>query len=370
VSFPDLALNANCGPGTSLGDAGAMISNNIISSSSAADGAFFSCGQVTESTPIGGYFVRHIDIEFDDVVPAGIEPDMLSSDALPLFQLSTEFSYLMIHTDLGLTQIKFAPPTLSITQNYDAVVDFATGPHAALFPAGERIQFTYTLSPNATDRDTANPLHANYRNAVLDFNVTFPDLGIFGNGGPPQDWADGETHVSNDAPLPSGALTDQVHFVTSPTGSTTPLGGEAISLIRLNFEDFPLAPASSPMLSSDGLPLGKLTAGHQYLSFHTSSGITFVRFILAPSDQVEILIGDVNGLVSAGTITADVADRPLRSLESAASSIAKNNTGSACSHIRTFIRRVQDEMDAGGMPAVIGNGLIERAEELQDLLGC
>src|SRR5688500_557167 len=70
-----------------------------------------------------------------------------------------------------------------VTIIYDAMVTSASGPHAAVFSAGDRFSISYTLDPGAIDSNSdAN--EGLFSDAVLSMSTSFPDLGVFANAAP------------------------------------------------------------------------------------------------------------------------------------------------------------------------------------------
>src|SRR5687768_9668091 len=68
------------------------------------------------------------------------------------------------------------------TISYDVEVTTAQGPHASLFPAGERLLITYSLDPSTVDSE-ADPARGLFFNAVQSMSISFPGISIFANTG-------------------------------------------------------------------------------------------------------------------------------------------------------------------------------------------
>jgi hypothetical protein len=370
VSFPGLGIYANAGPPNASYTGDVFTLNNIVSGSQSADTMYVNSGPITSDSRLNGNRVQHMEIEFGDFVSLPANPSMLTSDALPLRPLVSPYSYLHIWSEGGgLTTVRFGPRVPPVTLTYSGVITWSFGVNEALFPEGERIRVAYTVAPNAVDTDPL-PGSARYLNGSLSIAVTFPDLGLYANAGPPRGPYDSDVYTVNDGSLSSGALTDQVTLFGGRLGSSSLLNGEPLTWLVLGFHDFPDAPASSFMLSSDALPTHRLWSSDSYVLLQTASGNTFVKYDLAPTDRLGILIEHVNRFVVEGRLTMEAAAPLTRTLDNARRSLLKGNTSAACGYLNSFINQVQEAVGAGALPPAIGEFLVGRAEVLREQVGC
>ena len=362
VSVPDNGIFANSGPAGS-----AQTLNNWVSSVSGRtiDTVFINGGPISSASLLGGEPITHTFVEFSQSFRPPATPSMIPSDALPLFSLPANYGFVAIDTASGPTYVHFAL-TGQMVFTYEGVVTSANGLHAAVFPAGETVRVTYTLDPTATDSN-GDPSRGLFHDAVLSLSISFPGLGVFADAE-----VTGLAQTFNNVAAPtSGQLSDQVFIHSGPILSASLLGGETITQTEVDFlSDFVTPPSEPLMLSSDALPLFSLPMTDSFVILRTSSGTTFVHFALPPQERIQTLIGEIEELSAAGTLTAGQADWLIRKLESAIASIDRGNTRPACSDLRAFVRRVEDHIDAGILSPAEGQALIDAARSIQDQIGC
>lgn len=362
VAFPDIGVSANSGPANSV-----QTLNNWVSSTSGRtiDTVFIHGGPISSASLLDGESIMSTFAEFSRSLRPPSTPSMISSDALPLFSLPANYAFVGVETASGFTYVHFALSGQTVF-SYEAVVTSASGPHAAVFPAGETVRVTYTLDPAATDSN-ADPSRGLFHDAVLSLSISFPSLGVF---------ADAEVSglaqtFNNVASSPSGQLSDQVFIHSGPIGSASLLGGETITQTEVDFlSDFVTPPGEPMMLSSDALPMFRLPLTDSFIILRTGSGTTFVHFALSPQEGIQALIDDIEELSAAGTLTAGQADWLIRKLEAAIASIDRGNTPPACNHLGAFIRKVEDHIDRGILSPAEGQALIDAARRIQDQIGC
>jgi hypothetical protein len=252
-----------------------------------------------------------------------------------------------------------------VNVTYDVAVTTASGPHAALFPSAERGTVSYTLDPAAVDSN-ADPSRGIFNNAVLAMSVSFPGIGISASAG-----SAGLAQTFDNVGANPCAISDQVFFFGGPILSASPLGGEAVNDIEVDFLSAFVAPPAVPgMLTGDALPLTRLPLTDAFIIFKTASGNTFVRFSPPPRDRVQAIVNRVETLVSIGILTRSQADRLRNRLDGAISALDRGNTRSACDNLRDFISRVNDLIDDGTLSRSAGDSMINSARDIREQLGC
>jgi hypothetical protein len=253
------------------------------------------------------------------------------------------------------------------TISYNAVVTFASGPHSAVFPAGERVVISYTLNPLVADSNS-DPQYGFFSNAVLSLSVSFPNIAVFAVAGP----AGTAQTFDNVVDIPSGKWTDGVFFFGGPISSTSLLGGEPITFLEVDFGTGHLLPPAEPLLfSSDALPLFKLPIIDGSLFLGTSSGFTSMHFAeVTPHVAVEFLMDDVEALVAGGTLTLDQGDGLTDKLEAAIASLNGGNTRAGCNQLGAFINQANAFIRAGVLSPDKGLTLINAAEAIRTQIGC
>lgn len=105
VSFVDLGIFANSG---SAGRAQTF--NNVVDSGSGrlSDQVFLFGGPISSASSLGGESINFLEVDFlSDFVTLPNEPSMLSSDALPLFELPIIDAFLFLGTSSGFTSVHF-----------------------------------------------------------------------------------------------------------------------------------------------------------------------------------------------------------------------------------------------------------------------
>ena len=357
VDFPDLGIFAHAVPPT--GEL-ANLGNDMVCGAALCDSLQFRSGPVTSSRSLGGDPISFIVLEYDTVPPAAAS--MLSSDILPLYILPASHAYIMMTSGGAITQVRFTY-TSPITISYDAVVTYASGPHSALFPAGERISVTYTLDQVATDSNS-DPSRGLFHNAVENLSISFPGLSIAAEAG-----SAGLAQTFDNIASSMGVLSDQVFFHGGPLISASSLGGEPITRIEVDFlSRFVSSPSEPTMLSSDALPISRLPLTDSFVLLYTASGPTFVNFAPPPRERLVLLIDEVQALADTGALTASQAEGLIRRLEDAIDRLDRGRD--ACNKLQSFINKVNDLVATGGLSADQGQNLIETALSIQDQLGC
>ena len=245
------------------------------------------------------------------------------------------------------------------TISYDVeVTSTGGGPHASLFPIGQRLLVTYTLDPAATD-SSADPARGVFSNAVLSMSISFPGTPISASTG-----AAGTAQTFDN--VGACQVSDQVFIHGGPIISATPLGGENVDSVEVDFlSDFVVTPNVPFMLSSDALPLSPLRFHDAFVIFRTASGNTFVHFHLLPGDRVRRMITEVETLRAIGILTASQADRLLSELEAAANGFDRGNTRQGTDNLKDFIDRVNDLIDENAFSSVRGGQLIDTARRIR-----
>jgi hypothetical protein len=253
-----------------------------------------------------------------------------------------------------------------VTLSYDGVVTSSEGPHAAVFPRGERVAFTYTLDPTATDSNS-DPQRGVFSNAVLSMSISFPGLGVFANSGPSGTLQTFDNVMSTT----SSRVSDQVFVIGGPISSASLLEGESISQSEVDFlNGFICAPPLPAMISSDAIPLFNLPLTDSFVIFRTASGTTFVNFAARPQVRVQALIDEVEAFVTAGRLTRAQADRLIVKLEAVIRALDRGNTGGACSNLQTFVERVNGLLDDGVVLGSRGQAIIDSARSIRRHIGC
>ncbi|HKP67724.1 MAG TPA: hypothetical protein VJV05_00485 [Pyrinomonadaceae bacterium] len=248
------------------------------------------------------------------------------------------------------------------TVSFDVEVTTTEGPHASLFPAGERLLITYSLDPAAVD---SNPDLARgiYNNAVLSVSVSFPGLSISANTG-----SAGLAQTFND--VGTCKISDQVFIHGGPIISATPLGGENVDSVEVDFlSDFLDTPGRPFMLSNDALPLSTLNFKEAFVLFRTANGNTYVHFQHHPSARVTTLSFDIDRLQAVGILNASQADRLRSELSAARSSFERGNNRQGAENLKDFIDRVNDLIDEGVLSPGAGQRLIDTAREIRRQVG-
>ena len=248
------------------------------------------------------------------------------------------------------------------TISYDVEVTTSQGPHAALFPAGERLLITFTLDSSAVDSE-ADPARGLFFNAVQSMSISFPGISISANTG-----AAGLAQTFND--FGPCKVSDQVFIHGGPISSATSLGGETVNSVEVDFlSEFVVTPATPFMLSSDALPLTNLRFGEAFVIFRTASGNTLVNFELHPSVRVGRLIIEVDALQGIGVLNASQADRLRSELAASQSGFDRGNTRQGAENLKDFIDRVNDLIDQGVLSPVGGQRLIDTARNIRRQVG-
>jgi hypothetical protein len=357
VSFPGLGVFANAGPNGTV----QTINDGVFPSGAMTDQVFFDGGPISSASTLGGESISSMVVEFFDFVEP---PSMIASDALPLFRLDADQSFILFRTSSGNTFVRFAEP-VPVTLHYDGFITSASGPHAALFPAGEQVAVTYTLAGEWADSNP-DPHRGLFHNAVQNLSVSFPGLSIAADAGP-----SGLAQTFDNVASSSGSLSDQVFFHGGPISSASPLAGEPMTRIEVDFlSRFVTPPAEPTMLSSDALPRSRLPLTDAFVLLYTDSGPTFVHFAPPPRLRIILLIHEVEALADTGALTARQADGLIRKLEDAINRLDRGRTDSACNQLQSFIDKVNDLVAAGRLSADQGQGLIETARSIQQQLGC
>src|SRR5688572_13340507 len=96
VVFPGLGLFAHAGPQTTIPyDAAIFLGNDTVDASGTqiSDIVYVHAGPITNASTLGGESISHMVLEFGDYVAAPAAPSMITSDALPLFNLSSPYPY-------------------------------------------------------------------------------------------------------------------------------------------------------------------------------------------------------------------------------------------------------------------------------------
>lgn len=113
VVFPVLGVSAVAGA------AGvAETADNIVDASSGAwsDQVFLLGGPISSASLLGGEPIASIEVDFlSRWVTPPVQPMMLASDALPLFELPLTDSLLLLRTNSGVTFVSFASITAEAT---------------------------------------------------------------------------------------------------------------------------------------------------------------------------------------------------------------------------------------------------------------
>jgi len=257
----------------------------------------------------------------------------------------------------------FAGDAISQTTiSYDVEVTTAEGPHASLFPAGAGLLISYTLDPAAVDSnpDTARGI---YNNAVLSMSISFPGLSISANTG-----SAGLAQTFDN--FGTCKISDQVFIHGGPISSATPLGGENVNTVEVDFlSAFVVTPSVPFMLSSDALPLSTLAFQEAFVIFRTDSGNTFVSFNLHPSARVQRLSLDVDTLQSIGVLTASQADRLRSELAASRTGFDRGNVRLGADNLKDFIDRVNDLIDERVLSESGGQRLIDTARDIRRQVG-
>ena len=248
------------------------------------------------------------------------------------------------------------------TVSYDVEVTTAQGPHASLFPAGERLLLSYSLDPAATDSN-ADPKLGVFNNAVVSMSISFPGISISATTG-----AAGLAQTFNN--VGTCKISDQVFIHGGPIISATPLGGENVNSVEVDFlSEFVDAPLSVFMLSSDALPLTTLEFADAFVLFRTASGNTFVHFNLHPSARVQGLILEVDTFEAIGLLTAVQADRLRSELTASLSGFDRGNPRQGADNLKDFIDRVNDLIDERVLSPGAGQRLIDTARSIRRQAG-
>ena len=256
-----------------------------------------------------------------------------------------------------------AAAATSQTFNYDAEVSTSSGPHASLFPRRTRALVTYTLDPAAVDSN-ADPSLGIYSDAILSMSVNFPDLAIFANTG-----AAGLAQTFNN--VGTCKISDQVFLHGGPISSASPLGGEAITSIEVDFlSKFVVTPETPFMLSSDALPTSSLPLVDAFVILRTANGNTFVHFVPHPQDSARLLISEIGVLRGIGILTLEEAGRLTSELNAAIDGLDRGNTRQGCDNLRDFIEQVNEFIDDGVLSPVRGQQLIDDARNVRTQIGC
>ena len=106
VSFPGLGINVTAGPGGT-----AQTFDNFVDtfSSTLSDQVFVFGGPLSSSSLLGGQPIDFVEVDFlSHFLVAPFEPLMLSSEALPAFQLPTIDAFVSLGTSNGFTSVDFA----------------------------------------------------------------------------------------------------------------------------------------------------------------------------------------------------------------------------------------------------------------------
>ncbi len=100
-----------------------------------------------------------------------------------------------------------------------------------------------------------------------------------------------------------------------------------------------------------------------------STPYTTAVTVLTPRQGIDLLIQKVNELVAAGALGAEPGSDLIMKLDLAAKQLDKGNTEPTINELRWFIRKVEDLVGSGQLPAADGQALIACASQIIAELG-
>lgn len=98
-------------------------------------------------------------------------------------------------------------------------------------------------------------------------------------------------------------------------------------------------------------------------------GLYEYRIVCRTQEQIQLLIGDVEGLVAAGTLNQGQGNSLIVKLQGAIQQLDQGNVGAAINQLRAFINEVNALVKAKKLSSADGQALIDAADEIIAALG-
>jgi hypothetical protein len=256
----------------------------------------------------------------------------------------------------------------TVTVSYAGTVTRAIGAQSTHFPVNTPIAISYTLDPAAIDINP-DPSLGGFPGAVVSMSVSFPALDIAVVAG-----AAGSASTADNLPDPSGLWSDQVRFVGGPISYASSIDGHPIDLVEVDFLTFLTPPAEPTTISSDALPLFRLSSGFRVVFVRTAAGFTQVDFQVpefqTPEEQLEALIEFVDGMFASGELAFGQANGLTQILRNALRSLARSRLGPACSQLLEFEANVTNKVLDGVLTSEQAIALNSVSQGIRSDLGC
>lgn len=162
-----------------------------------------------------------------------------------------------------------------IKVSYKGVVARATGPQAAVFNAGDSVDFHYVISSTTPSLHDGN--QTIYNNNLAEATVSIPALGLDVESAP------GSTNVHNNQTTNNTYFYDIASFIGIPNVVRDDIAGHAIDFFHITFAEYATTPYQLPSLFNDtSVPLTHIASPTTYIVFKTSAGFTYVYLNAQP----------------------------------------------------------------------------------------
>ena len=265
-------------------------------------------------------------------------------------KLAAKIQVLMLLALLGIMSVS-ATQAAELTFSYDdpigdhtgtidvkkmtVVFDDTTGEYKIVLRASTANPFLgqFRVNLNLFNPDTA-PAHSLLQDAINDYNlaVATTTLTLTGTDADLLTWAAGHRVATN-----------TLAGFGNPPGST---------FFRSSVQNFPL----TFLTNEDAIAYGAT-------GFTTVSAYT-------PQNAVDLLAGDVETLLDAGTLTQNQADALVNKLAQIMAKLNQGQTAAACNQLQAFINQVNAFKNSGALPANKAQALINAAQAIRNQLGC
>jgi hypothetical protein len=102
----------------------------------------------------------------------------------------------------------------------------------------------------------------------------------------------------------------------------------------------------------------------------TLQGQSCVQVGCSPQQNLDLLIGQIQALVTAGTLTQNQGDGLIDKIEQVIVKLDNNQTGAACNQLDSFINQVNAFISNGSLTQAQGQSLINAVNAIKADIGC